>query len=130
MSGSFSVTGRQLPVAEYVRNFADRRQKIIQLTQTNLGKANEKQKDCYNRKRRNVTCKTGDIVMLDAKQHKLRHHNMEIGTNKTKLFTKKIGPFRIETMINGNAAKLILPRNLHKMHPCFNTELLSHFFLN
>ena len=130
IAGSFSVTGKQLPVAEYAKKFADRRQKIIKLAQTNLAKAQEKQKNYYDKKRSNVTFTTGDMVMLDAKHLKLRHHNMGTGTSKTKLLAKKIGPFKIETMINSNVARLVLPRSLRKLHPSFNIDLLSHFVPN
>ena len=40
--GSVSVTGKQLPVAEYANNVADRRLEIIKLVQTNLANAQEK----------------------------------------------------------------------------------------
>ncbi|TDH73438.1 uncharacterized protein CCR75_008513 [Bremia lactucae] len=69
------------PVAEFAKNFADKRQ-IIKTAQANLARAQEKQKDYYDRKRSNVTFKAGDMVMLDAKN------------------LKKIGPFEIEAMIN------------------------------
>ena len=65
------------------------------------------------------------MVMLDARHLKLHHQNMDISTNKTKLLAKKIDPFEIKTMINNNVAKLVLPRNLQKLHPSFNIKLLS-----
>ncbi|CCI42170.1 unnamed protein product [Albugo candida] len=51
-------------------------------------------------------------------------------TTKTKLLAKEIGPFQIKKMINNNVAKLALPRNLGKLHPSLNIELLSHFVPN
>ena len=64
--------------------------------------------------------------MLDARHLKLRHHNMEIATSKAKLLAKKIRPFEIETMININVTKIVLPRHLYKLHPSSNIELLIH----
>lgn len=78
----------------------------------------------------NMKLKTGDMVMLDAKHLKLRHHNMGTGTRKTMLLAKKIGQFNIRIMINSNVSKVVLPRNLRKLHPSFNIKLLSHFVPN
>ena len=64
--------------------------------------------------------------MLDAKHLKLRQHNLGSETTETKLLTKDVGPFEIETMTNNKMAELLLPRNLCKLHPSFNTELLNH----
>ena len=68
--------------------------------------------------------------MTRCKHLKLRHHNLGIETTNTKLLAEKIGPFKIETMINNNGNKLVLPRNLRKLHSTFNIELLSHFVPN
>ena len=92
-----------------------------------MAKAQEKQKDYYDRKRSNVTFKTGDMVMLNARHLKLRLYNLGVEINKLKLLAKKIGPFEIEAMINNNVTKLVLPRNLHKPHQSFNTLLLSYY---
>lgn len=75
-SGRFNGAGKKLPIPEYARQFADKRQKIIILAQTNLAKAQDKQKDYYERKRSNVTFKAVDMVMLDARHLKLRHHKI------------------------------------------------------
>ncbi|DAZ93820.1 TPA: hypothetical protein N0F65_004209 [Lagenidium giganteum] len=49
------------------------------------------------------------------------------GLTKAKLAARKIGPFQIEHIIIENVAKLILPRNLKRLHSSFNVDLLSHF---
>ena len=68
--------------------------------------------------------------MTRCKHLKLRHHNLGIETTNTKLLAEKIGPFKIETMINNNGDKLVLPRNLRKLQSTFNIELLSQFVPN
>ena len=68
--------------------------------------------------------------MLDARHLNLRHRNDGQDTTNVKLVAKKIGPFKIERMINQNVAKLTLPRAFIKLHPSFNIDLLSHFVPN
>ena len=77
-----------------------------------------------------MTFKGGDVVMFNAKHLKLRHHKLGHETTKTNLSPKTIGPPEIEAMINNNVAKLVLPRNLSRLHPSFNIDLLGHFVPN
>uniref|UniRef100_A0AAV1VI69 Uncharacterized protein n=1 Tax=Peronospora matthiolae TaxID=2874970 RepID=A0AAV1VI69_9STRA len=102
--------------SEYAKKFADRRQKIIEFARKSLEYAQEKQKECYDRKRSSVTFiaedkvlldsghlfmfNAGDMVMLDSRHLNLRHRNNGQDLTKSKLVAKKIKPFKIIKMIN------------------------------
>ncbi|KAF1326246.1 putative retroelement, partial [Globisporangium splendens] len=98
-------------IAEFAKNFAEKRQQVVKLAQENLKQAQERQKKYYDRKRREVEFNAGDLVMQ-------------------KLAAKKVGPFKIETMVNKNVARLVLPPNMKRLHPAFNVELLSNYVEN
>ena len=70
------------------------------------------------------------MVNLDARHLKFRHHNMGMATNKRKLLEKNIDSLEMETMINNNVVKLILPHIIHKLHLCVSIILLIHHVLN
>ncbi|KAF1319496.1 Retrotransposon nucleocapsid protein, partial [Globisporangium splendens] len=117
----------EVPLAEFAKKFAQDRQKLVELARQNLMDAQERQKQYYDHKRREVTFKVDDLVMLDTKNVPLKHVTKGVNMKQAKLSAKKIGPFEIQEMINDNVAKLALPRYLKCLHPSFNIELLSHF---
>ncbi|KAF1314389.1 Retrotransposon nucleocapsid protein, partial [Globisporangium splendens] len=114
-------------IAEYAKRFATERQKIVNQARMNLLQAQERQKMYYDRKRRDVQFKAGDLVLLDTKNVPLKTVNANTDLKKAKLAAKKIGPFEIEHMINDNVAKLKLQRNMKRLNPTFNIDLLSHY---
>ncbi|KAF1328523.1 Retroelement pol polyprotein, partial [Globisporangium splendens] len=120
----------QVDVAEFAKNFAEKRQQVIKLAQENLKQAQERQKKYYDRKRREVEFEAGDLVMLDTKNLPLKTVARSTSLQKAKLAAKKVGPFKIETMVNKNVARLVLPPNMKRLHPAFNVELLSHYVEN
>ena len=68
--------------------------------------------------------------MFDAIHLNLRHCNNGQDTTNSKLVAKKIGPSKIERMINQNVAKLTLPQALITLHPSFHIYLLRHVVPN
>ncbi|KAF1314306.1 Retroelement pol polyprotein, partial [Globisporangium splendens] len=117
-------------IAEFAKNFAEKRQQVVKLAQENLKQAQERQKKYYDRKRREVEFNAGDLVMLDTKNLPLKTVTQSTSLQKAKLAAKKVGPFKIETMVNKNVAGLVLPPNMKRLHPAFNVELLSHYVEN
>ncbi|KAJ8525491.1 hypothetical protein ON010_g15623 [Phytophthora cinnamomi] len=101
-------------LGEFAKNFAKERQEIVERAQKNLEEAQARQKECYDRKRRQVAFKRGELVLLDTKD----------------LLLKTVGPFEIERMVNDNVAKLILPRTMKCLTPAFNVELLALYLTN
>ncbi|KAG6608884.1 Retrotransposon nucleocapsid protein [Phytophthora cinnamomi] len=117
-------------LAEFAKNFAKERQEIVERAQKNLEEAQARQKEYYDRKRRQVVVKRGDTVLLDTKNLPLKTVNKNTELKKAKLAAKKVGPFVIERMVNDNVAKLILPRTMKRLNPTFNVELLTHYQTN
>ncbi|KAF1333225.1 polyprotein, partial [Globisporangium splendens] len=117
-------------IAEFAKNFAEKRQQVVKLAQENLKQAQERQKKYYDRKRREVEFNAGDLVMLDTKNLPLKTVTQSTSLQKAKLAAKKVGPFKIDSMVNKNAARLVLPPNMKRLHPAFNVELLSHYVEN
>ncbi|KAF1331550.1 Retroelement pol polyprotein, partial [Globisporangium splendens] len=124
-SSDFTVS-----IAEYAKRFATERQKIVNQARRNLLQAQERQKKYYDRKRRDVKFKSGDLVMLDTKNLPLKTVNVNTDLKKAKLAAKKIGPFEIEHMVNDNVARLKLPRSMQRLNPTFNIDLLSPYSVN
>ncbi|KAF0692775.1 Aste57867_16172 [Aphanomyces stellatus] len=53
-----------LPKNDFAMNFAEHRKEVIKMAHDNLKKAQQRQKDYYDKRRSNVTFKQGDIVLL------------------------------------------------------------------
>ncbi|KAG6623028.1 Retrotransposon protein [Phytophthora cinnamomi] len=106
-------------LAEITTNFAKERQEIVELAQKNLVEAQARKKEYYDRKRRQVVFKEGDMVLLDTKNLPLKTVNKSTELEKAKLAAKKVGPW-----------KLILPRTIKRLNPIFNVGLLSHYQTN
>ncbi|TMW66815.1 hypothetical protein Poli38472_014127 [Pythium oligandrum] len=121
---------QEIPLVEYAKRFVDERKKLVELARKNLLAAQERQKQYYDKKRREVEFAEGDLVLLDTKNLPLRVAAEGAEEKKSKLAARRIGPFRIIKMINDNVAKLELPANLSRLHPTFNVELLTHYVPN
>ncbi|KAG6613497.1 Retroelement pol Polyprotein [Phytophthora cinnamomi] len=117
-------------LAEFAKNFAKERQEIVERAQKNLEEAQARQNEYYDRKRRQVVFKRGDLVLLDTKNLPLKTVNKNTELKKAKLAATKVGPFVLERMVNDNVAKLILPRTMKRLNPTFNVELLTHYQTN
>ncbi|KAF1331432.1 Retroelement, partial [Globisporangium splendens] len=109
-------------IAEFAKNFAEKRQQVVKLAQENLKQAQERQKRYYDRKRREVEFNAGDLVMLDTENLPLKTVAQSTSLQKAKLAAKKVGPFKIDSMVNKNVARLVLPPNMKRLHPAFNTN--------
>ncbi|GMF29401.1 unnamed protein product [Phytophthora fragariaefolia] len=117
-------------LADFAKNFAKERQEIEECARQNLKEAQARQKEYYDRKRRQVVFKEGDLVLLDTKNLPLKTVNQNSELKKAKLAAKKVGPFVIGRMVNDNVAKLILPHTAKRLNPTFNVELLTHYLTN
>ncbi|GMF36713.1 unnamed protein product [Phytophthora fragariaefolia] len=117
-------------LAEFAKNLAKERQEIVARARQNLKVAQARQKEYYDRKRRQVVFKEGDLVLLDMKNLPLHTENQNTELKKAKLAAKKVGPFVIGRMVNDNVAKLILPHTMKRLNATFNVELLTHYLTN
>jgi hypothetical protein len=120
------LENNEVPLADFAKQFAEKRQKLIDIARKNILAAQERQKNYYDRKRRTVEFQEGDLVLLDTRNLPLKRITEQTGGDKEKLAAKRIGPFKIEKMINSNVARLKLPTYLSRLHPSFNVELLEH----
>jgi transposase InsO family protein len=77
------------------------------------------QQTYYNKHHRPQVFKTGDKVLLSAKNLRLRNPSR-------KLTARFIGPFPVEEPIGTQAYRLTLPNNL-PIHPVFHTSLLRPY---
>ncbi|KAJ0408065.1 hypothetical protein ATCC90586_003700 [Pythium insidiosum] len=67
---------------------------------------------------------------LDTKHIPLKHVNANTLLTKAKLSAKKIGPIKIEHVVNDNVAKLKQPSSIQRLNPTFNVELLAPYIEN
>ena len=81
-------------------------------------KAQESITKYYNKKRKDVSFKEGEMVMLSSKHIRMRRAS-------TKLADKFLGPFKIEKRIGNNAYQLQLPQKYGKLHHTFHVSLLE-----
>ncbi|POM69885.1 Retrotransposon protein [Phytophthora palmivora] len=107
-------------LAEFVKNFARERREVVVHAQDNLKHAQERQKEYYDRKHRQVVFKEGDLILFDTKNLPRKTVNKNTELETAKLADKKIGPFVIERMINANVMMLILPDTTKWLNPSFN----------
>ncbi|OWZ04563.1 hypothetical protein PHMEG_00023514 [Phytophthora megakarya] len=117
-------------IAEYAKQFQDRRQEIIDVAKKHLLQAQDRQKKYYDKKRSSITFKEGDMVMLDTRRIPAAHVTKDIDGKRAKLAARKVGPFQILKMVNPNVAKLKLPRSMSRLNPTFNVDVLSHYVEN
>lgn len=103
-------------------DFVAHMQRIHWSLRVNLEKAKEAQARFYNGNRRiPVTYAPGDLVWLSRR-------NLKTLRPSNKLDVRRIGPFPVKRMVGLNAAELILPASLKRLHPVFNVSLLSRFY--
>ncbi|KAH9143472.1 hypothetical protein AeRB84_012535 [Aphanomyces euteiches] len=114
---------------EYAKNFSERRQEMIKMALENMENVQDRQKNCYDRRRSSVEFKLGDLVMLATRNIPLKQHTLPIRT-KSKLVPRPIGPFEIVEVINPNAMRLKLPPNMNRLHDVFNVDRLKHHVAN
>lgn len=74
----------------------------------------------YNRKRKNITFREGDKVLLSAKNIRLRRASK-------KLSDRFLGPFVIERKVSNTAYRLKLPQKYNRLHPVFHISLLQAY---
>ncbi|OWZ18963.1 LOW QUALITY PROTEIN: Retroelement [Phytophthora megakarya] len=110
--------------AEFAKQFAEHRRKVVEQAQQALLDAKQKQEQYYDKRRAEVDFKSGDRVLLKTENLSFRlvSHNFEL--TKAKLSARFVGPFPIEYMVNENVARLKLPKRFKRMHPSFNVDLL------
>uniref|UniRef100_A0AAV1UNZ2 Chromo domain-containing protein n=1 Tax=Peronospora matthiolae TaxID=2874970 RepID=A0AAV1UNZ2_9STRA len=118
------------PITEFALKVAKDRQDLVRKARKNLEQAQERQKKYYDSKRASFTLSVGGLVLLDTKNLVLKTINAHMELKKAKLTAKKVGSFEIISMINPNVAKLKIPRNLKRLHPSFNVDLLCPYMLN
>lgn len=112
------VASSGIPTADA---FVSHLQEIQEQLVDNLKLAKESQSRFYNKNRRvDVSYAPGDLVWLSRRNIKTRRAC-------SKLDVRRIGPFKIKRMIGKNAAELILPAHLSRLHPVFNVSLLMPF---
>lgn len=112
------VASSGVPAAD---KFVEHLQNIQEQLVENLVMAKLTQAKFYDKGRRIDTYyNPGDLVWLSRKHIKTRRNN-------SKLDVRRIGPFRVRRMVGKNAAELVLPANLSRLHPVFNVSLLMPF---
>lgn len=115
------VASSGIPLADkFVSHLQDIQHQLID----NLSRAKASQARFYDKNRRIDVCyMPGDLVWLSRRYIKTQRPN-------SKLDVRRIGPFKIKRMIGKNAAELILPANLSRLHPVFNVSLLMPYVTN
>lgn len=97
-------------------------QEVLAKAKEAMTKAQETQAKYANQRRREVTFKTGEQVLLSTTELNLK----ALGQSK-KLLPKFIGPFTVSQVISDNAYKLELPSQYRRLHPVFNVSRLRAY---
>ena len=122
------------PIPEFASKFASKvakdRHDLVRKARENLEQAQERQKKYYDSKRTSLTFSVGVLVLLDTKKPSTQTVNPHIELKKANLTARKVGPFEIISMINPNVAKLKIPRNMKRLHPSYNVDLLYTYTPN
>lgn len=84
----------------------------------NWARATEAQAKYYNQRHQPMTLKRGDLVLLSAK-------NIRLKDAKRKLNPRFIGPFRILNAVGKQAYRLALPDKYSRLHNVFHVSLLE-----
>jgi Chromo (CHRromatin Organisation MOdifier) domain len=117
----WSPAGEEKPTrVPAAREFADMVAALRATLAETLREANETQARYYNKKHKPKTYSIGDWVMLSAK-------NLKQNRPSKKLSNRWLGPFQIEATIGKQAYRVILPKNMSRVHPTFHVSLLEPF---
>ncbi|POM80943.1 LOW QUALITY PROTEIN: Retrotransposon nucleocapsid protein [Phytophthora palmivora] len=108
-------------LAEFAKNFALERQQVVKQAQGNVKHAQERQKAYYDRQRRQVVFKEGDLVLLDTKNLPLKTVNKNTELKRRLDHRAHCKRQRGEADTSGHD---------EAYHPTFNIELLSHYLTN
>jgi hypothetical protein len=117
-----------IPVAEgkvpKATRFAAELQESLEVAKRCLLAAQQRQKEYYDGKRRDVVFQEGEEVLLNTKNIRLKAKEETGAANK--LMPRYIGPFRIRRVIGKGAYDLELPGHM-QIHPVFHVSLLKPF---
>ncbi|KAF0704627.1 hypothetical protein AaE_014846, partial [Aphanomyces astaci] len=119
-----------LPKNNFAKNFAGHRKEVIRMAHENLTKAQQLQKEYYDKRRSNVTFKEGDQVLLATRNLPLNHAQMLDKSERPNMIPRFIGPYEIVQAINDNPMRLKLPRSMSRVHDVFNVDRLKHYHPN
>jgi hypothetical protein len=92
----------------------------IVIAKQRLVAAQQRQAEYANKRRREVTFRVGDQVMLSTE-------NLNVGERKRKLTPKYTGPFVVEEVKSPVAYRLRLPPQLARIHNVFHVSLLKPY---
>lgn len=93
---------------------------ILRHARRNLQKAQKKQKEIFDVKRRRVKFRVGQRVFLSSRA--LPSSTFQEGS--ARLAPRWFGPFQVLKKVNDNAYVLQLTGDLRKLHNTFNVEFL------
>jgi Chromo (CHRromatin Organisation MOdifier) domain len=108
-------TPTDVPAAD---EFAARMHEVHERLVENVTKAQNIQARYYDRKRKPVEFKPGDLVWLNAA-------NISTTRSSNKLDWKRLGPFKVVKRIGLQAYELNLPMTMHHIHNVFHVSLLD-----
>jgi len=100
----------------------ERWSRALQTARTNIESAQQRQIKYADLRRRVLTFRVGDRVLLSIKNLSL----VGDGRRSKKLTARFVGPYRVSEIVNRNAYRLELPPEL-KIHPVINVTQLKPF---
>ena len=110
------TSGREVPAAkERVKVLYSLREKL----ESSWRNAAESQAKYYNKTHKPKAFNQGDLVLLSAKNLKLKYPSK-------KMSPKYIGPFRVERAVGTQAYRLFMPVG-YRIHPVFHVSLLEPY---
>jgi hypothetical protein len=96
--------------------------RALQTAKENTATAQRRQKKYADRRRRALTFKVGDRVLVATE-----HLTLLGEQRRTRKFTERyIGPYRVKRVVNANAYELELPAQL-RIHPTINVSRLKEY---
>ena len=110
---------REESLVESTEEFLQRMDTVFKSAKQQMEKANEKMKMHADKRRKAVTFKVNDLVLLSTQ-------NLRMKDVPTKFAKRFVGPFKILAKIGENAYTLELPDGW-KIHPTFHVSLLKEW---